>query len=75
MRESSFNANMHTVCKAHWDGNDSGCSKCPIRKECHSGPTARLTYEELDLWRERVNKAADAAIDQARAEGGEKTNG
>lgn len=65
-RASSFNANKQRVCSSHWDGLDSGCGKCPIRLACHSGPTTRLTYDDLMSWRDRVNAAADdVAIKEA----------
>ena len=38
------------------------CNTCPIQEPCHSGTGARLTVENLNGWRDRVNKAAAAAI-------------
>lgn len=51
---------VRQVCAAHFDGSAMGCSRCMIRGECHSSPTANLTFEGMEAWRQRLNTAAGA---------------
>ncbi|MDT0140170.1 hypothetical protein [Acidovorax sp. PRC11] len=61
-RPSPYNASKHWICAEHWDTTDAGCGRCPIRQACHSGPTARLSRDDLDQFYARVNVAADRVI-------------
>lgn len=68
MGRPELNTNVRTLCARHWDGRDMGCSRCPIRVACHSGPTTRMSYESMDEHTLRRNAAADAAVGTPQAD-------
>jgi len=53
---------VRIICRAHFDEENSGCSRCPIRSACHSSPTMNVTYDGLNEWRIRMNEAAEAHL-------------
>ena len=59
IEKTPIGAEVRALCTERFAGG-SGCSDCPIRAACHSGPTANLTYERLNEWRERMNAAAES---------------
>lgn len=60
--KTQINGDVRTVCAKHFDGDSSGCSRCPIRSECQSSPTMNVTYESMEAWRGRLNAAAGAVL-------------
>ncbi|UIS65512.1 hypothetical protein [Acidovorax phage AP1] len=61
-RPSPYRENKRRICAENWDATDAGCGRCQIVKACHSGPTARLSRDDLDQFYARVNAAADQVI-------------
>ncbi len=60
--ESPYNSNKKVICAENWDATDAGCGRCPIVKACHSGPTSRLSRDDMDSFYRRVNEKADQVI-------------
>lgn len=58
--KTPLNDDVRAVCARHFGKQGDGCGRCPIRDACHSGPTARLTYETMEEWRLRLNRAASS---------------
>ena len=58
----SVNASVDTICKKYVEPRRNDCKGCPIREICTNGPVGTVTLEDLAKHRDRMNKAADAAI-------------
>lgn len=60
--KTPIRGDVRTICARYFDGHAAGCSRCPIKSECHSSPTMNVTYESMEAWRSRLNAAAQAQI-------------
>lgn len=65
--ESPYNDNKKAICAENWDATDAGCGRCPIAKACHSGPTTRLSRDDLDSFYRRVNEKADQVVSDRKS--------
>ena len=50
---------VKVICESRFALDGSGCTHCPLKGACHSGPTANLTFERMEEWRLRLNAAAE----------------
>lgn len=49
------------ICAQHYNFKSrSSCNPCLLRPECHS-PSATASQNQLDEWRDRVNRLAEAS--------------